>query len=535
MGYANIAGLPAQTGLYATVIGLLVYAASGTSKHLVVSPTSSAAAMLAAATLTLTLPQTENYAAHYTSIAISTVLVCGLLLLAAGFLRLGFLSELISKPVLNGFVFGITVSITIRQLPKLLGMEMQPRGSPFNVLLQMMTDHPAINLWACAVGLSALSILIAIKRLAPRWPGEVIVLIAGILASHLLNLAEQGVAVVGTIHAGMPQPKFFLIPWNEWALVLPSALGMALVIYAESIGSARTLAAKHGYAIDPSQELKALGLANISSAFFQSMPVGGGTSGSAMSEQAGARSQRSSLFASLLVLIALVWLTPLFQDLPEPVLAAIVVHAIAHLANFIEMRRYAKLKTGELPPALTALVAVPTLGILPGLLLSVGLTLIVLLRDLINSHVVELGRMPGTRDFVDCARHPEAEKAPGIILVRLDKPLFFASANRVHAELSRLLPRATQRGELTAAVSPAPTFRAFIISMELTPTLDVTSIDMLRQFHEETLQSGLTLAFARLKDEVMDVFERSGFHAELGHNRVFWSVDDAVATFTIAP
>ncbi|TBR12805.1 SulP family inorganic anion transporter [Rugosibacter aromaticivorans] len=517
MGYANIAGLPAQSGLYATAIGLFVYAFSGSSKHLVVSPTSSSAATLAAATLALTVSRPENY----TTLAMAIVLVCGAMLLVAGFLRLGFLSEFISKPVLNGFVFGIAVSITIKQIPKLMGIE-SPHGNALWLLLHVLTELPAANPWASAVGIAALLILTGLKRFAPRIPGAIIVLTMGIMVYRYLNLAQHGVAIVGTIPAGLPQPRFFLVAWNEWAAVLPAALGMALVVYAESIGSARTFAAKHGYAIDSSQELKALGLANLGSAFFQSMPVGGGTSGSAASESAGARSQVSSVCASLMVLITLIWLTPLFHDLPEPVLAAIVIHAVAHLANIGELRRYAMLKTGELPPALTALTAVPLFGILPGLLLSMGLTLVVLLRDLINSHVVELGRIPGTRDFVDCSRHPEAERTPGLILVRLDKPLFFASANRVHSELGKLLP-----GDTSTHVT-----KAFVISMELAPSLDVTSIDMLREFRNEAAHRGLTLSFARLKDEVLDVFERSGFKAELGDGRIFWSVDDAVAKFS---
>ncbi len=514
LGYASIAGLPAQTGLYATAIGLAVYALTGSSKHLVVSPTSSSAATLAAATAVLVATHPGSYAA----MAMAIVLVTGIVLLTAGFMRLGFLAEFISKPVLKGFVFGIALSVMIKQLPKLLGVA-SLSGNAVRLLIHVIHELLIINPWSCCLGMAALLMLIGLKHFIPRIPGALVVLVLGIVSYRGLGLASYGVAIVGTVPAGLPHPGFALFPWEEWTTIAPAAVGMALVIYAESMGAARTFASKYGYDIDPNRELKALGLANLAAALFQSMAVGGGTSGSAASESAGASSQLSSLCAAVMVFITLVWLTPLFHDLPEPILAAIVIHAVAHLANMGELRRYARLKTGELPSALTALAGVPLLGILPGLLLAMGLTLVVLLRDLMNSHLIELGRLPGTRDFVDCHRHADAERIPGLILVRLDKPLFFASANRVHAELRKLLPKAP-----TDAVTSA-----FVISMELAPTLDVTSIDMLRQFRDEAAHQGLSLAFARVKDDVLDLFECSGFRAELGEGKIFWSVDDAVA------
>ena len=520
MGYSGIAGLPAQTGLYAATLSLAIYALAGSSKHLVVSPTSSSAATLAAAIAALITTHHETQAASTFAI----VLVTGVLLSLAGFLRLGFVAEFISKPVLKGFVFGIAINIIIKQLPKLMGLESHP-GNALIVLGHLVSDLPSANAWTCGIGFISLALLILLKRLAPRIPGALLVLALGIASYPLLELGKHGVAIVGQVPAGLPGFSFALLPWEDWTSIVPSAVGLSLVIFAESMGAARNFASKYGYDIDANKELKSLGAANVAAALLQGMTVGGGTSATAANDSAGAKSRLSSLCAAFVLLATLLWFTPLFHNLPEAVLGAIVIHAVAHLADFAELKRYARLKTGELRPSLVALAGVPLFGILPGLLLAMGLTLIELLRGLLNTHLVELGRLPGTRDYLDRSRHPESEAVPGMILVRLDKPLFFASANRIHGELRSKL------SNNRASVSPS----YYLISMELAPTLDVTSIDMLRQFRGEAAAQGWTLAFARIKDELLDLFERSGFLAELGKERIFWSVDDAVQALKPAP
>jgi MFS superfamily sulfate permease-like transporter len=299
------------------------------------------------------------------------------------------------------------------------------------------------------------------------------------------------------------------------------AMGIVLVLVAEGLAAGRTFAAKHNYQIVPNQELFALGAANLISGVFGGMIVGGGMSGTAANDSARARTQLSTIAASFSVALTLAFLLPLFRNLPEAVLGAIVVHAVAHLADVKTLKYYAKLGTGSLWVALVALLGVLQMGILKGLVLAVGLTLIALMHKLSSLQDSVLGRLPGSDNFVDIMRHPEAEQIPGVLIFRPNGVLFFANANRVYARLRGLVR------------SSGAALRAVIMNLEASPEIDITSLEMLSQFRNELRASGIDLYLARVNDPVRDLLDKSGFLLDM-ERKVFQGVDSAVYAFLSA-
>ncbi len=515
MGYAGIAGLPPQAGLYATAFGLLAYAFFGSSRQLAVSPTSASAAILAATVA----PLAAENAGKFFVLASAVSLVVGLLFLLAGVLKLGFISGFISKPVLKGFVFGIALTIVIKQLPKLFGIE-KATGPSYIQLWHTLTQVAQSNLWTLVTAAAALAALFFIDRYFPRIPGALLVLVAGIVVSRVLGLYAHGVGIVGVIPPGLPRPDFPILTWSDWLQAAPAAVGLALVLYAESLGAARSFAGKNGYDIDPNQELRALAMANATSAIFHGMIVGGGTSGTAANDSNGAKSQVSTVAASLMVMVVLLFLTGWFYHLPEAVLGAIVVHAVWHLLDYRELRRIRRIRRIEFRESIAAIVGVIAFGILNGLLLAVILTLIALMRSLSKSHVAVLGRLQGTHEYVDVLRHPEAEQFPGILILRIERMLFFANADGIRQHIHNLI------GGLT---SPP---KILILSFELIPVLDVTAIDVLAQLHARVADRGIRLVLAAVRDPVRDRLAKASLLKTIGEENIFRSVDHAVDALT---
>jgi len=513
MGYAGIAGLPPESGLYATGLGLLVYALFGSSRQLAVSPTSSSAAILAASVAVIAAGDRRDYVVLAASVAV----VAGLVFLLAAVLRLGFVSEFISKPVLKGFVFGIAITIIIKQIPKLLGFERAGKNT-LQQFWHIVTSLGQADPWTVGVGLISVALLFGIGKYLPRLPGALVVLVGGILAARLLHLHDHGVHLVGQIPAGLPHFRLPGLTWSETVELLPAAVGLVLVLYAEALGAARTFAIKNNYDIDANTELYALGLSNVCAGLFGGMVVGGGTSGTAMNDSSGGRTQVSTITSAFMVLVTLLFLTGFFRDLPEAVLAAIVIHAVWHLMDIAEMRRYAHIHRRELALPIVAIIGVLLFGILDGLVLAVAVTLILLMRALMRPHLTELGLMPGTRDYEEISRHPEAERIPGLLMLRLDGMLFFATANYARQELDEMVSRAERP------------LKAVMLNMEVVPGLDITGLDALAAVEQKLSKNGLTLLLARVKDPVRNRLQRSGLADRL-EGRIFRHVDEAVAAY----
>ena len=501
-------------GLYAAASGMFVYAIFGTSRQLAVTATSSAAAMLAA----LVAPLALGDASRYSVLASGATVAAGFIFLAGGLLRLGSVSEFISKPVLKGFVFGLALTIMVKQGHKFMGIP-GGHGNFFHQAWNVITSLHAVNLRTLAVGVVALAIMYLLAAVAPRVPAALVVLVLGTLAVPWLGFQQHGVEVVGTMRAGMPSLSWPKIGEDQLADIFVGAIGIVLVLMAEALAAARTFAAKHSYDINANQELSAIGLANVASGLVGGIIVGGGMSGTAANDAGGARTQLSTIAASLCVVLTLAFLLPTIRNLPQAVLAAIVINAVANLADVATLRYYIKLGTGSFWISLIALVAVLQMGILRGLIFAVGLTLIVLMRKLSKPQDSVLGRVPGTGDFVDVARYPEAKQIPGLLIFRPNGILFFANASRIRNRLHELLQN---------AATPISTV---VLNLETSPEVDVTSLEMLQKLTDELHQMRIEVYFARVADPVRDLFTRSGFLERLGQQQIFPGVGTAVDAF----
>ncbi len=515
MGYAEIAGLPPQAGLYATAFGLLVYAIFGTSRQLVVSPTSASSAILAATLAPLALANPQKFVALASAVAIAL----GFLFLVAGFLKLGFISDFISKPVLKGFVFGIALNIIIKQLPKLIGIE-HGTGHAYMQFWHILTHLTQSNPWTLATGALALAVLFLFDRYVPRVPGALVVLIGGISASRILQLHQRGVDIVGAIPSGLPHPGLPMLTWNDWLQAAPAAVGLVLVLFAESMGAARTFASKNGYDVDPNQELRALGFANIASGIFRGMQVGGGTSGTAANDSSGAKTEVSSIAASATVVLVLLFLTGWFYHLPEAILAAIVVHAVWHLLDYRALLQFRRIAPSEYQQGLAAVVGVLAFDILDGLVLAMILSLIALMRFLSMPQVVVLGKLRETGEYVDVVRHPDAEQLPGVLILRVDRIWFFANAGGIREHAKQLIRQA-----------PSP-LKAIIVNLAPVALIDVTAVEALAELHDSSVRHGRRLVLAAVRDPVRDTLERASLLSVLGEENIFRNMQNAVESVT---
>ena len=512
IAYAGLAGGSPQMGLCTAAAGLFTYALFGGSRHLAVSATSSSAVM----TAVLVTPMAAENPARYLALISTVAVLGGLLLIAAGALKLGAISEFISKPVLKGFVFGLALTILAKQVPDFIGIS-KPHGDFFDQVWEILISVRDANPSTVAIGVGALVLIFCLRAITPKVPATLVVLVLSIAMARVLRLAEQGVTVVGEIQAGGLELHLPRLSRAEVPDLVLGAAGIALVLVAEALAAARTFAARHHYEIDPDRELNAIGVANVVSGLVGGMVVGGGMSGTAANDSAGARSQLSSMFAAGFVGLTLAFLLPVIRDLPKAILAAIVIRAVWHLIDFKSLIRYAKLRTGSIWAALTALSGVLVLGVLKGLVLAVALTLLELIRRLTGHKGSVLGRMPGTDTFVDMRRYSQAHSVPGILIYRPNAVLFFANARRVHNSVLE---------ELSDAIG----IRAVVLNLEASPEIDVTSLEMLEQLRLDLIKRSVGLYLAKVPDEVRDLLARCGYLERLGMGHVFATVENAVNT-----
>lgn len=511
VAYAGIAGLPPQRAILAAIAGCLFYALVGRSRFAIVTPTSSSAAILAA-TLAV-MPGSLSDKAVYATILVG---LTGLLFLLAAAFRLGGLTGFISRPVLRGFAFGLAITIVIRQLPLLVGA---PAHAPdvFRLTAALAAAAPAWNPASIAVGVVALVALLLLRR-APFIPGAFLVLVAGVAASFLLGLPERGVAVVGAIDLTPAWPSLPSLGWADYSSLAQFALPLVLILFAESWGTIRALALRHGDSVDANRELGALGVANLASFFVQGMPVGAGFSAGVASEAAGATSRATGILAALGLAVLILLAAPLVALLPEPVLAAVVIAALAHALDPAPLVRLWTLDRDQYV-ALGAAGGVLVLGVLNGMLLAIFLSLAALVRRLASPHVARLGQLGGSHNYVDLARHPDAVSPPHVAIWRPAEPLFFANAERVLAYIGR-------------GTRAEPDVRAVVISLEESFDLDSTALEVLIEADAAFRARGIRVQLARAHDRVRDLLAASG--ASDLPARSSYSVDDAVVALARA-
>jgi MFS superfamily sulfate permease-like transporter len=512
VAYASIAGLPPRYGVIALLAGLIGYGLVGRSRFAIVSATSSSAAVLAAATASLA----PGDASLKLALASGLVLLTGAFFLLAGFARMGSISAFIAKPVLRGFAFGLALVIIVRQLPHILGVHAQHDDLlrfSFDLFAQWRRWNPA----GVGLGLGALALLFALKPYRAI-PAALLAIALGIAAQAIWGLDRQGVALVGNIDLQFQAPGLPELTQGEWLRLGELAFAMLFVLYAESYGSMRSFALKHGDAMQADRELIALGVSNLVSGLFAGLPVGAGYSATAANEAAGARSRLAAWIAALAVLAAVLTLLPWLALTPVPVVAAIVIYAVSHTLDPAALRVYFRWHRDRLV-VVFAIAAVLLLGVLPGLLAAVGASLLVTLRGLSQHKVAVLGRLGQGHDFVDITAHPEAQPIPGLLIMRPESALFFANAEQILAIVQRKLR------------SPGPALppQALILSLEESPDLDGSSIEALLELARFTRERGIELLLARLHEPARAVLAQAAYPGLPEQALSNWSVDDAVS------
>lgn len=507
VAYAGIAGLAPQAGLMALFAGLVVYGILGRSRYAIVSATSSSAAVLAAGTLALEGGDPASRAA----IVAGLVVLTGLCFLIAGAARLGGLSHLIARPVLRGYTFGLACVIVLKQIPGLLGVPALHGDFVPSLLADLARSAGRIQPWALAAGAGALLVLFFCERLR-RLPGALLAIALGIAASEAL--ARHGVALVGPTRL---TPQWAWPTWpagEQWLPSVELAAALVLILYAESYGSIRNFALKHGEKVALNRDLAVLGAANLVAGLLHGMPVGAGYSATSANEAAGARSRMAGLVAAGGVLLMVLFLLPWIERIPMPVLAAIVIHAVSKSLRLSVFTPYLRWHRDRLV-ALAAVLSVLALGILNGLLFAIAFSLIMLLRQLATPRLSVLGRLAEGHDFVDLAVHARAREVPGVLIARPEEPLFFANAEAVLAQLRH---RAADRQGL----------RVVVLSLEESPDLDGTVLEALGDFAAWLDTRGIVLRVARLKSAAREALERMALPQLPPQALDYWSVEDAV-------
>ncbi len=511
LGYAAIAGVPIQVGLYAIPLALVAYAVFGSSRQLVVGPVSTIS-VLSGSLVAVSAKGDVALAVAFTgALAVSG----GLMLLVAGLLRWGWVAEFLSKPIITGFVFGLTLVIVLGSVPTMLGAA-APGGNIVNLLGDIVASLGRVTWLTAAVSAVCLVVLFGGARLAPRLPWGLVVLVGGVAASQLLGLEARGVAVVGEVPRGLPPLGVPTIPSELMAEVVIGGAGLAMVGLAEGLSAARLFAARQGYQISSDAEFRAAGISNIASGLSGGLGVAGSLSKTAAADRAGGRTQVAGLVTALVTVLTLVTLAGLLSPLPKAVLAAIVVHAVWGLMDVASLRRFAWIRRNDIVAATAALVGVLVFGVLYGLLTAVALSVIGVIYRSSRMDIETMGKVPHEKAaWGSLSNHPERVPIPGLLVLRLDAPLFWVNSAQV-------------RDRVLAKVERHPDTWMVILDLESTNQIDTTSADMLAGLLDDLRKRGVDLMLVRVFFAVRRVLRRAGFEERLGPDRMWHSISQGV-------
>jgi sulfate permease, SulP family len=514
MAYAMLAGLPPIYGLYASLVPVVVYALFGTCRQLSVGPVAIDSLLVAAGVGALAAAGSEQYLA----LAILLALMVGVLQVAMGLGRLGFLVNFLSRPVIAGFMAAAALVIMAAQVPHLLGVPLAPTQSVHLVVYEIAQHLDAVNVPTLVLGVVSVVLLVALDRLSPKVPRALAVVVLGTVAVGALGLDAAGVAVVGAVPAGLPHPAWPSLEMSAVASLFPIAITIAFVGFIEAIAVGQRMGRGAGYDVEANRELVALGLANVAASLTRGFPVTGGLSRTLVNAQAGAKTSVASFFTAGAVALTLVALTPAFRYLPKAVLAAIIVTAVAGLIDLREVRRLWRVKRADLAMMAVTFAGTLALGIETGILVGVGTSLVVFVARTTRPHVAVLGRVPGSGGaYRNIKRFPGAETVPGVLAVRLDAQFYFGNVNFLKETLQRL---EREMGEPLCAV---------VIDASGVNQIDSSAEAALREILSDYRARGVRLLMATVKGPVGDVLARSGFLDELGRENVTLRVEDAMA------
>lgn len=516
MAYAGVAGMPLETGLYAAPLAMVAYAIFGSSRHLVVGPSSAIAALSFSVVAMLAVPGSSDFIL----LTIMLALIVGVMLIVASVLRLGLMADFLSRPVLDGFVLGVAVSIAVGQLDKIFSFEPETSYDFLPGLLLFVRDMELIQVPTMIVGFASLALLFILHKYVPKIPAPLVVLFLAIVLSGLLDFEAMGIHIVGEIPAGMP--PFGLPEGMTLAKVmslLGGAVGVALVAFAESVAIARAFGVKFGYEVNANQELLAVGAANVGAGFSGGFVGNGSMSRTSASVTAGGQSQMVALIGAVAIFITALAFTPLFYHLPEATLGAIVIHAVWHSIRLSKVTQYRSITNLDFATAVIAAVGVLFLGLLEGLLLAAGLGLVVLLFNTKRRSTHVLGQAPGTHVFRSLEHYPDGETFPGLMILRFDGTLFFANSPDFVTALRKSV----------ADTQPPP--RVILLDCESMNDIDATAVITLVELEKDLARSGVDLRLARVKTDVQNVMRRADLEKAIPAEHWYLTVREGVEAF----
>jgi high affinity sulfate transporter 1 len=516
IAYALASGVPGIYGLYATIVPLLAYALFGPSRILVLGPDSSLAPVI----LAVVLPLSGGDGVGAVAIASMMAVVSGLVCMLIGVLRLGFITELLSKPIRYGYMNGIALTVLISQLPKLLGFSIDDAG-PLRDLVRITEGilGGKVNWTSFAVGAGTLAAILLLKPYK-RIPGLLLAVVAATVVVGILNLdVTAGVKVLGPLPEGLPSFAFPIVNFAHLGEIIVGGCAVAIVAFADTSVLSRTYAAKIRTPVDPNQEMIGLGAANLAAGLFQGFPISSSSSRTPVAEAAGAKTQLTGVVGAIAVALLLMFAPNLLKDLPSSALAAVVIAAAIGLFEFADLRRIFRIQQWEFWLSIVCFVGVAVFGVIPGIGIAIVIAVIEFLWDGWRPHFAVLGRVDGIRGYHDIARYPAARRIPGLLLFRWDAPLFFANAELFH-----------QRVLDAIAESPSPV-RRIIVTAEPVTSIDVTSADMLAELEHSLAESGIELRFAEMKDPVKDKLKRFELFDRFGAADFYPTIGSAVDAY----
>jgi len=517
MAYAELAGLPPITGLYTSIMCLLGYAAFGPSRILVLGPDSSLGPMIAATILPL-VAANGNAEQAIALASLLAIMVAAIMIVAAA-AKLGFIADLISKPTMIGYLNGLALTILVGQLPKLFGFKVEGDDliSELTGFVRGLAHGEAVAA-AAAVGIAGIAVILVLQRWLPKVPAVLIMVVLAIAATTVFSLADHGVSLVGVLPKGFPPLTIPHVRLSDLGLLFAGALGIALVSLADTISTASAFAARTGQEINGNQEMIGIGAANLFAGLFQGFPVSTSGSRTAVAERAGAKTQFTGVTGAALIILMIVLVPGLFRNLPNPALAAVVITASLSLADIPGTVRLWRQRKAECLLSIAAFLGVALLGVLPGIAIAVGLSILNVFRRAWWPYDTELGRVAGLEGYHDTHLHPEAQHLPGLVIYRFDAPLFFANAKTFRDEIRRM-----------ARADPPPTW--ILIAAEPVTDVDTTASDVLEDLDETLNAQGISLVFAELKDPVREKIERYGLTRTIDPRHFFPTIEAAVAAF----
>ncbi len=508
MAYAELAGLPAVTGLYATVVPLLAYALFGPSRILVLGPDSALAPLVAAAVI----PLAGANASERVAVAGLLALIVGALLLIGAIARLGLLTDLFSKPVRLGYLAGIALIVIAAQLPRLLGVTV-PSGGFVDNARDLAVRLDGVDPTTAAIGVGCLAVVLILWRVTPRMPG-ILIAVGG--ATLLVSVLELEVAVVGSVPRGLPSPTLPSPSVDDVGRLMLSAVAIALLAFADTSVLSRSYASRLGVRVDQSRELGGLAAANLATGLFQGFPISSSSSRTPVAEAAGGRTQLTGVVAATAVGAVLIFGTGLLEDIPVSALAAVVIAAVLRLIDLPAFRRLLRVNRGDFALAVASFAGVLVLGILPGVGFAVALSVVAVLERAWHPHTAVLGRVPELKGYHDTLRHPEGTQIPGLLLFRFDAPLFFANAEVFRDAIHRAL---------AAERRPVQTL---VLASEPITDIDSTAAEVLGDIDTELRRAGIELALAEVKGPVADKLRLYGLIEQIGEERFYPTIGLAV-------